>query len=149
MLQTQKPEIFRDVEVYYYDAGIYIRSTIDLRQYGINENNYNVPITILANEVYGFKIIHGLHVHSVLNGTYHNLNIGETKLMMNNNENWIVFIPFNNFEINYTEEDILFPGFEPQGDRCISYFNRNGNLNDIGWDNDTPNKTYSFGLGVE
>lgn len=147
MIQTLKPEIFQDLQVHYYDAGIYIRSTINMSKYGIKDNNYSVPITLLTNNTYGFKIIHGLYVHTILNSVYTDLIFNNTELMMNSSENWILFVPFRNYGGTCTEDDILSPLFEDK--KCTRYFNSNRNMNDLSIDHETPNRTYTFGLGVE
>lgn len=149
MIKTQEPDIFKEIEVHYYDEGIFIKSTIDLKNYGIDDGNYNVPITIIANKKFGLKIIHGLFMYDILKIDYSDLAMSKAILMMSGkNSNWMVFIRCTNFNINNRREAIASTLEKLHNESYNIYceedypFSQNER-------NENSHISFSFGLGVE
>lgn len=148
MTQTQTPDIFNDAEVHYYEEGIFIKPTIDLKKYGIKGENYNVPITVVANKKFGLKIIHGLYMYGIIKISYQDLALNKATLMMNKNYNWVVFIPYSNFNPADRMKAIVSP-LEELHNEPYGIYSRDDYTFYLDQVYESSHVSFSFGLGVE
>jgi hypothetical protein len=107
MKQVRTAINFNDLNVHYYEEGILLVSTIDVKKYEKSESNYEVPITIVVNETFGIKVIHGLFVHSMFDVDRDNFLFDQGILLMNKTNNWLIFFPAKTFATETQREAII------------------------------------------
>lgn len=142
MSQNNKPELYPELEIWYFDEGVLIRSMIDIETQN-DRRNYEVPIFVIANEKFGFKVFHGLKSYSINRVNFNQLFLNRSILMMNKTNNWWVFIPSDN---------LIFPDFVKE--KLQSLFQSELTVYSAdsfkpGIDLNNYRSAFAFGLGVE
>lgn len=147
METIQKPDLYPEIEVYYYKEGLAIRSKINIENLDSNKRNYQVPIIILANETFGFCLIHGLNTYQINNVNINDLKINNAILMMDSSNNWWVFIPTRN--LSKDEREIIINKLQALHYEKLSRYSMDDYDLSMSQIFSTKRLCFAFGMGVE
>lgn len=94
MISITKPDQHPEMEIYYFQEGLLLRSKINLNTHTSGRANYDIPITVVASGRFGLKVFQGLTTYDSINYDIKSLDLDRgIELLEAKTNNWLVFLP--------------------------------------------------------